>query len=54
MPGHIKAMPTGVSLHIPVRGGRLTLGTWQGVYVIEHRRRPHRRELILQFIGRHP
>lgn len=51
MPGHIKAMLTGVSLHIPVRGGALALGTWQGVYVVEHRRRPHRRELILQFIG---
>jgi secondary thiamine-phosphate synthase enzyme len=51
MPGHIKAMLTGVSLHVPVRGGALALGTWQGVYVVEHRRRPHRRELILQFVG---
>lgn len=51
MPGHIKAMLTGVSLHIPVRGGALTLGSWQGVYLVEHRRRPHRRELILQFVG---
>jgi secondary thiamine-phosphate synthase enzyme len=51
MPGHIKAMLTGVSLHIPVRGGALALGAWQGVYLVEHRRRPHRRELILQFIG---
>jgi secondary thiamine-phosphate synthase enzyme len=51
MPGHIKSMLTGVSLHIPVRGGALALGTWQGVYVVEHRRRPHPRELILQFIG---
>jgi secondary thiamine-phosphate synthase enzyme len=51
MPAHIKAMLTGVSLHIPVRGGALALGTWQGVYVVEHRRQPHRRELILQFIG---
>jgi secondary thiamine-phosphate synthase enzyme len=51
MPGHIKAMLTGVSLHIPVRGGALALGTWQGVYLVEHRRRPHRRELILQFVG---
>ena len=51
MPGHIKAMLTGVSLHIPVRGGVLALGTWQGVYLVEHRRRPHRRELILQFVG---
>ena len=51
MPGHIKAMLTGASLHIPVRGGVLALGTWQGVYVVEHRRKPHRRELILQFVG---
>ena len=51
MPGHIKAMLTGVSLHVPVRGGALALGTWQDVYVVEHRRRPHRRELILQFVG---
>ena len=51
MPGHIKSMLTGVSLHIPVRGGALALGTWQGVYVVEHRRRPHPRELILQVIG---
>jgi secondary thiamine-phosphate synthase enzyme len=51
MPAHIKAMLIGVSLHIPVRGGALALGTWQGVYVVEHRRRPHQRELILQFIG---
>jgi secondary thiamine-phosphate synthase enzyme len=51
MPGHIKAMLTGVSLHIPVHGGTLALGTWQGVYVVEHRRRAHRRELTLQFIG---
>jgi secondary thiamine-phosphate synthase enzyme len=51
MPGHIKAMLTGVSLHVPVRGGRLALGAWQGIYVVEHRLGPHRRELILQFIG---
>jgi secondary thiamine-phosphate synthase enzyme len=52
MPGHVKAMLTGVSLHIPVHGGALALGTWQAVYVVEHRRHPHRRELTLQFIGR--
>jgi secondary thiamine-phosphate synthase enzyme len=51
MPSHIRAMLTGVSLHIPVRGGQLALGAWQGVYLVEHRRRPHRRQLILQFIG---
>jgi secondary thiamine-phosphate synthase enzyme len=51
MPGHIKAMLAGVSLHVPVRGGKLGLGTWQGVYLVEHRARPHRREVILQFVG---
>jgi secondary thiamine-phosphate synthase enzyme len=51
MPGHIKAMLTGVTLHVPVQGGALGLGTWQGIYLVEHRARPHRREVILQFIG---
>ena len=51
MPGHIKAMLAGGSLHVPVRGGALALGTWQGIYLVEHRTRPHRREVILQFIG---
>jgi secondary thiamine-phosphate synthase enzyme len=51
MPAHVKSMLTGVSLHVPVIAGKLALGTWQGVYVAEHRRRPHRRELILQFVG---
>jgi secondary thiamine-phosphate synthase enzyme len=51
MPAHIKSMLTGVSLHVPVRAGALALGTWQGIYVIEHRARPHRREVVLQFIG---
>ena len=51
MPGHIKAMLAGVSLHVPVRGGKLALGTWQGIYLLEHRARPHRREVILQFVG---
>ncbi len=51
MPAHVKAMLTGVSLHIPVRRGALALGTWQGIYLIEHRSRPHRREIVLQFIG---
>jgi secondary thiamine-phosphate synthase enzyme len=52
MPAHVKAMLTGVSLHVPVIGGALALGTWQGIYLIEHRARPHRREVIMQFIGR--
>src|SRR3954453_22471849 len=51
MPAHIKAMVNGVSLHVPVIGGKLALGTWQGIYVAEHRARPHRREIKLQFIG---
>ncbi|MBS0534073.1 MAG: YjbQ family protein [Proteobacteria bacterium] len=51
MPAHVKAMLNGVSLHIPVKDGKLTLGTWQGLYLIEHRRAPHTREVIFQFIG---
>jgi secondary thiamine-phosphate synthase enzyme len=51
MPGHIKTMLTGVSLHVPVEGGALKLGTWQGIYLVEHRARPHRRDVLLQFIG---
>jgi len=51
MPAHIRAMVTPVSLAIPVLGGRLRLGTWQGVYVAEHRRAAHTRELALHFLG---
>ena len=51
MPAHVKAMLTGVSLHVPVTGGTLALGTWQGIYLAEHRARPHQREVLLQFIG---
>jgi secondary thiamine-phosphate synthase enzyme len=51
MPAHVKAMLNGVSLHIPVTGGKLALGTWQGLYLVEHRRKPHSREVVLQFIG---
>jgi secondary thiamine-phosphate synthase enzyme len=51
MPAHVKAMLNGVSLHVPVAGGALALGTWQGIYLVEHRRRPHSREIVLQFIG---
>lgn len=51
MPAHVKAMLTGASLHIPVRGGAPLLGTWQGIYLIEHRRAPHTREIVFQFIG---
>jgi secondary thiamine-phosphate synthase enzyme len=52
MPAHIKTMLTGTSLHIPVLRGALALGTWQAIYLIEHRARPHRREIVLQFMGR--
>jgi secondary thiamine-phosphate synthase enzyme len=51
MPSHIKAMLTDVSLSIPVIGGRPALGTWQGVYLIEHRAAPHERNVALSFIG---
>jgi len=51
MPAHVKTMLTGVSLHVPVIGGALALGAWQGIYLIEHRARAHRREMIMQFIG---
>jgi len=51
MPAHVKTMVTGVSLHIPVRDGALQLGSWQGVYVVEHRARPHRREVVLNYVG---
>lgn len=47
MPAHIRAALTAVSLSIPVSGGRLVLGTWQGIYLFEHRDRPHRREIVL-------
>jgi len=47
MPAHIKAALTSVSLSVPVTGGRLALGAWQGIYLFEHRERPHRREIVL-------
>ena len=51
MPAHVKAMLNGISLHVPVMDGALALGTWQGLYLVEHRRRPHAREVIFQFVG---
>jgi secondary thiamine-phosphate synthase enzyme len=51
MPAHVRTMLTATSLQIPVLKGELTLGTWQAIYLIEHRRRPHRREIVLQFAG---
>jgi secondary thiamine-phosphate synthase enzyme len=51
MPAHLKSILTGVSLTIPLIGGRLALGTWQGIYLVEHRRAPHRRRIALHLLG---
>jgi secondary thiamine-phosphate synthase enzyme len=51
MPAHIKSALTQVSVGIPVSGGRPVLGTWQGLYLFEHRARPHRRQVVLHLIG---
>jgi secondary thiamine-phosphate synthase enzyme len=51
MPSHIRTMLTGASLQVPVIDGRLALGTWQGIYLIEHRDAPHRREIVLHVAG---
>jgi secondary thiamine-phosphate synthase enzyme len=51
MPAHVRTMLTATSLQIPVIRGELMLGIWQAVYVVEHRTAPHRREVILQFVG---
>ena len=51
MPAHLRAVLTGVQLSIPVRGGEPVLGTWQGIYLFEHRRHPHRRRIALHLIG---
>jgi secondary thiamine-phosphate synthase enzyme len=51
MAAHVRAALTAVSLAIPVRGGRMALGTWQGIYLDEHRTSPHRRSVVLQFTG---
>lgn len=51
MPAHVKSALTATSLAIPVAGGRMRLGTWQAVYVMEHRAQPHRRELALHYLG---
>lgn len=51
MPAHLKAVLTGVQLSVPVIGGRLMLGTWQGIYVAEHRRRGHDRQVAMHLIG---
>ncbi|MDN5568214.1 MAG: secondary thiamine-phosphate synthase enzyme YjbQ [Paracoccus sp. (in: a-proteobacteria)] len=49
MPAHLKAAVLPVSLQIPVSGGRMMLGRWQGVYLVEHRRAPHRRQIAAMF-----
>jgi secondary thiamine-phosphate synthase enzyme len=51
MPGHIKSMLTAVSLGVPVVGGEAVLGTWQAIYLIEHRDQPHTREIVLHYAG---
>ena len=51
MPAHIKSMLTSTNLGIPVTGGRPALGTWQAVYLVEHRDRPHTREIALHYVG---
>ena len=51
MPAHLRAALTGVQLSVPVAAGRPLLGTWQGLYLFEHRARPHRREVALHLLG---
>jgi secondary thiamine-phosphate synthase enzyme len=51
MPSHIRAMLTGASVALPIIDGRMALGTWQGIFLIEHRDAPHRREIVLHVIG---
>jgi secondary thiamine-phosphate synthase enzyme len=51
MPAHIRTALSDVSLSIPVMEGQMALGTWQGIYLVEHRDRPHRRDLLLHLIG---
>jgi secondary thiamine-phosphate synthase enzyme len=51
MPAHIRTALTQVQLSIPVAAGRLALGTWHGIYLFEHRRRPHERRIVLHLIG---
>jgi secondary thiamine-phosphate synthase enzyme len=51
MPAHLRTALTGVSLSVPLVEGKLALGTWQGIYLFEHRARPHRRQVVLHLIG---
>ncbi|MFL5295947.1 MAG: secondary thiamine-phosphate synthase enzyme YjbQ [Phenylobacterium sp.] len=51
MPAHLRSALTQTQLSVPMVGGRLVLGTWQGIYLFEHRARPHRREVVLHLAG---
>ncbi len=51
MPAHVRAALTATSLGIPIQNGKLALGTWQGIYLYEHRTAPHRRRVVLQVMG---
>jgi secondary thiamine-phosphate synthase enzyme len=51
MPAHVRAALTQTSLSIPVIGGQMALGTWQGIYLFEHRSSPHRRSVVLQLLA---
>jgi secondary thiamine-phosphate synthase enzyme len=51
MPAHLKTALTQVQLNVPVMGGRLMLGTWQGIYLFEHRSQPSQREIVLHLVG---
>jgi secondary thiamine-phosphate synthase enzyme len=51
MPAHIRSILTGMDITVPITGGRLGLGTWQGIYLWEHRTRPHRRRITVTVIG---
>ena len=51
MPAHLRAALTGVNLSIPVMDGRMALGTWQGIFLVEHRQAPHRRTVAVHILG---
>lgn len=51
MPAHVRAALTQTHLSTPLIGGKLALGTWQGIYLVEHRMRAHRREVVLHLLG---
>jgi secondary thiamine-phosphate synthase enzyme len=51
MPAHVKSALTQTSLTIPVADGRLMLGTWQGIYLFEHRHQPHARKVVVHVVG---